>query len=234
MSLSNEMVDVLTYIEQIFWEDNKDVPTNEKIAEATRVSLSSIEGYWKNPDFRAALNARGIVFSNDADSGRALTYEQLVVANMLMNIQDRRSLREKLQQHLPNVTPALVSTWMRQPAFQNHLRKRGETLYAGADSSAYLGLVKAIDGGDLKAIQLFFEMRGIYSPRVTHDVNVQSILARVIEIISVRVGDAATIQLIAEDIESLLVSPAQAQLVQEISTGTIQTSSSVAPTNLSI
>lgn len=203
MSLSQEMIDTLVYIEQVWWEDNKAVPTNEKIAEATGVSLNTITGYWKNPDFRAALNARGIAFANESD-GKALTYEQLTVANMLMNVQDRRSLREKLKAAEGlNVTPAQVAVWMRQPAFQQHLRRRGEALYEGADSSAYMALVKAIDGGDLKAVQLFFEMKGIYTPRQTVDVNVHAILSRVVEIISIHVADPAILQAIAQDLEQI-------------------------------
>ncbi len=204
MSLSNEMVDVLTYIEQVWWEDNKSMPTNEKIAEATGVGLQTIKGYWQSADFRAALNHRGVSFYNDPDAGKALTYEQLLVANMLLNIQDRRSLREKLGAADIGVTPAQVGAWMRQPAFQEHLRKRSENLYQGADGAAYVALVKAIDNGDLKAVQLFFEMKGIYTPRSQVDVNIHAILARVVEIISIHVSDQATLEAIAGDLEGLV------------------------------
>lgn len=213
MSLSNEMVDVLTYVEQVWWEDNQIIPTDEKIAEMTGVSLQSIKGYWKNPDFRAALNARGVTFANEADGGKALTYAQLQVANMLMNIMDKRSLREKLQAaNLPDVTPAKVGAWMRQPAFQEHLRKRANALFGDADVSANIALVKAIDGGDLKAVQLYMEMTGRYSPRSTVDVNVHSIIARVVEIISIHVREPATLEAIATDLESLMQGGSQAAL----------------------
>lgn len=212
MSLSEEMIDVLTYIEQLWWEDNQQVPTNERISEVTGVSLQTIKGYWTNSDFRAALAARGVSFANTLDPhARALTYHQLMVANMLMNVHDRRSMREKLKA-IPGVeiTPAKVQAWMRQPAFQDHLRRRGETLFAGADHSAYLALVQAIDGGDLKAVQLFFEMKGIYTPRSSVEVNVHSVIARVVEVIQVHVKDPATLQAIAEGIEDVLAGNAPA------------------------
>jgi hypothetical protein len=213
MSLSNEMVDVLTYIEQIWWEDNQTVPTDEKIAEVIGVSLQSVKNYWKNPDFRSALNARGVTFANDSDGGKALTYAQLQVANMLMNIMDKRSLREKLQAaSLPGVTPAQVGAWMRQPAFQDHLRKRANALFGDADVSANLALVKAIDGGDLKAVQLYMEMTGRYTPKSNVDVNVMSIIARVVEIVSIHVREPATLEAIANDLESLMQGGSQAAL----------------------
>lgn len=204
MSLSNEMIDVLTFIEQVWWENNKTVPTDERIAEATEVGLQTVKNYWKNPDFRAALNARGVSFANDADAGKALTYAQLQVANMLMNIMDKRSLREKLQSaQLPGVTPAQVGAWMRQPAFQEHLRRRAQDLYEGADVSANLALVRAIDAGDLKAVQLFMEMTGRYTPRSTVDVNIHAVLARIVEIVSIHVRDPAILEAIARDMEAL-------------------------------
>lgn len=204
MSLSNEMIDVLTFIEQIWWENNQTVPTDEKIAEATGVGLQTVKNYWKNSDFRAALNVRGVSFANELSAGKALTYAQLQVANMLMNIMDKRSLREKLQTaQLPGVTPAQVGAWMRQPAFQEHLRRRAQDLYEGADVSANIALVKAIDSGDLKAVQLFMEMTGRYTPRSTVDVNIHAVLARVVEIVSMHVRDPAILEAIAVDMEAL-------------------------------
>ncbi len=204
MSLSNEMVDVLTYIEQMWWEDNGTVPTNEAISEATGIGLQTVKGYWTNPDFRAALQHRGVSFKNDPDAGKALTYDQLMVANMLLNIMDKRSLREKLQASGINATPAQVGSWMRQPAFQAHLRKRSQNLFEDADTAANIALVKAIDAGDLKAVQLLFEMTGRYTPRQVHEINVHAVLARVIEIISIRVKDPAIVADIAGDIDALL------------------------------
>jgi hypothetical protein len=214
MSLSDSMIDVLTYIEQVWWEDNKSVPTDEKIAEATGVGLQTIKGYWKDSNFRAALNARGVTFVNEMTSGKALSYAQLQVANMLMNIMDKRSLREKLQAaNLPGVTPAQVGAWMRQPAFQAHLRRRAQVLYDDADVSANLALVKAIDAGDLKAVQLFLEMTGRYTPRSTVDVNIHAVLARVVEIVSIHVRDPAILEAIAHDMENLELGKPQAIVV---------------------
>lgn len=203
-SLSNKMVDVITYIEQMWWEDNGTVPTNEKVAEETGVALSTIADYWKDETFRVALSARGITFDNRPDS-KALTMKQLQVANMMMNTLDRRSMREKLKE--AGILPQELAGWMRSPAFQEHLRRRGENLFQGADPAAYKGLVSAVEAGDLKAIQLFFEMRGIYNPKLQVSLDLNVIFIRIIEIISKHVTDPATLNAIAVEMESLASGP---------------------------
>lgn len=201
--LSNEMIDVLTYIEQCWWETQQ-IPTNEKIHEETDVSLVSIQSYWKNDQFRVTLGAKGIKFDGKKDS-KALTMQQLLVANMIMNTTDRRSMREKLKPF--EIDPQTVNAWMRQPAFQEHLRKRAASIYENVDTQAYVGLVRAVESGDLKAIQLLFEMKGIYSPKLDLGMDIRVVVARVVEIISIHVKDPATLQLIADDIERVIAPP---------------------------
>lgn len=204
MSLSMQAVDVMIYIEQIYHESG-DVPTNEKLAEVTGVGLDTIRNYWQNEDFRKALQARGIVADCITDT-KALTYAQLMMANMLMNPTDKRSLRDKVKD--PSVaafdlTVQQVQGWMRSGFFQDHLRKRGQALYAGAEPAAYKNFVSAIEAGDQKAITQYFEMKGIYNPRVNIEVNVSMILARIVEIVTRHVKDPVTLQCIATELDGL-------------------------------
>ncbi len=202
--LSNEQVDVLTFLEQKFWEDGM-IPTNEAAAEETGVSLVSIKRYWQDDLFRTALQARGVSQDNRPDK-KALTMMQLMAANAMMNLWDRRSMREKCKEL--KITPAELAGWMRQPAFQEHLKKRAATILDTAEPAAHRGLVQAIEAGDLKAITLFYEMKGIYNPRLQVDVNVSVVLTRVVEIVSKHVTDPAILMAIATDIEALEGGPA--------------------------
>ena len=212
MPLSDTMINVLVFIEQCWWEEGA-IPTNEAVIQNVEVSLPTLTRYWQDDDFRRALSARGIKFDGKSES-KALTLIQLTVANMLMNTLDKRSLREKLKEPImgEQITPMQVNSWMRQPAFQEHMRRRAETLFQGSDAFAYKGLVSAMESGDLKAIQLFFEMRGIYNPKVTHDVNVTVLLTRLVEIVSLHVKDPVTLAAIAADIEALTQVPNQGAL----------------------
>lgn len=211
MSLSRSMVEVLTWMEQVFWEDGK-VPTNEAIAEAINVRVETIRTYWEHEEFRIAAAARGIDSNNVlAVNPRALTMEQLLVANLLLNVHDRRSMREKLKDGAIsslNISPQKVAAWMRQPAFQDHLRKRALETFKGAEPLAYRELVRAIESGDMKAVQLYFEMTGIYNPRLQVDVNINVVISRVVEIIQRHVQDPVILAAIAEDVEALEIGSA--------------------------
>lgn len=209
MALSNQMIDVLTFIEQVFYEKGQ-LPTDELVIQECEIAPSTLTAYWKSDDFRLALGARGISLNNIKDR-KTLTYIQLKVANMLMNTLDKRSMREKLKdlkdRDGTDVSVTQVNAWMRQPAFQDHMTQRGKGLFDGAEGTAYRGLVGLVEQGDLRAIQLYFEMRGIYNPRVQHEIKIDVVLIRVVEIISTYVRDPAILDAIAHDIEALVAPP---------------------------
>lgn len=219
-ALSNDMIDVLTFIEQMYWEEGS-IPTDERVAEQTGIRLETLRDYWKRDEFRIALTSRGVDFVNLLDPNpRALTMQQLMVANAIMSIHDKRSMREKCKQL--NISVQQVNAWMRQPAFQEHLRKRAEALYNGAEPIAYAEMVKAIEGGSESMIKFFFEMKGIYNPRVVHEVNITSVLIRVVEIVGKHVRDPAIMQAIGEEIESLDLTGSPQALPSPLPVGSIR------------
>lgn len=199
IQLTNGQLRALTYIEQVFWEHGS-IPTVEKISEATGVSEHSIKEYWKVDNFRKALGIRGVDF-NPERSNHVLTATQLALANMLMNTTDQRSTREKLKEI--NVSTQQYNAWLRQAAFRDHLAKRGEELFKSSDHVAYKSLTSAVGAGDVTALKLFFEMRGIYNPKVDVNVNVTTLLIQVVEIIARHVTDPLTLSNIADDLESI-------------------------------
>ena len=211
MGMTSYMVDALTFIEQIYFEEGQ-VPTPLAVAEACGLQEATVEGYWKNVDFRNAVQARGIPLAGK-ETTRALTYEQLMMANMLMNPADRRSLRQKIEDPSVaayNLTVQQVNGWLRSKTFKDHLQKRSEALFGNAEPAAYKNFVAAIESGDQKAIALYFEMRGIYNPRLQVDVNISTILVRVVEIVSKHVRDPAILAAIAEEMDGLDVGAAAA------------------------
>lgn len=204
MSLSSTMVEGLTFIEQVYYEEGK-VPSEDAIAEVVGVRVVTVQGWWKNDVFCNAVMARGIPLAGK-EATRALTYEQLLMANMLMNPEDRRSLRAKCQDPAVaayNITPQQVYGWMRSKTFKDHMEKRAKALFGQAEPAAYKNFVSHIESGDLKAIQLYFEMTGVYNPRLQVDVNISAILVRIVEIVSKYVKDPDTLAAIAEEMDGL-------------------------------
>lgn len=204
VTISGEELDAIAAYDQLFWEHGH-LPTVEKVAEKTGIRQATIEKYWKKDSFRNALIARGL----DLDQNRAaglLSIEQLNLANMLLNSHDTRSVREKLKE--AGVTSQKYHAWLRTPAFRDYLAMRGEQLFKSVDHEAYESLIGAVRGGDTRAIQLFFEMRGIYNPKMQIDINVNALLVSIVEVVSRHVRDPQTLQAIANDLESLNVGQA--------------------------
>ncbi|MGI8407908.1 MAG: hypothetical protein ACR2L3_05300 [Actinomycetota bacterium] len=204
MAITNTMLEGLIFVEQVYYEEGA-VPTDEAISDAIGVRVETANSWWKNQDFRNAVQARGIPFAGQ-EKTRALTYEQLLFANMMMNPYDKRSIREKIKDpslEAYNLSPQQVNAWMRSKTFKDHLAKRARGLFEGAEASAYRNFVQAIESGDQKAITMYFEMTGIYNPRLQVDVNISSILVKVIEIVSTHVRDPAILASIAEDMDRL-------------------------------
>lgn len=190
---------MLCYIEQKFWETGY-IPTNEVIQRELRLDSKTIDRAWKKDTFREAIISRGIDLKGK-ESGKVLTPTQLMLANLLLNAHDTRSVREKIASI--NVSSQQYHAWKRQPAFAEYLRKRAEAVFSAADSTAYTKLVEAVEEGDTNALKLFFEMRGIHNPRVQVDVNIQGVMVRVVEIISKHVQDPLVLDAIANEMAML-------------------------------
>lgn len=199
MSLTDNEIRIVSLIEQRFWETGY-LATNETVAQDLKIGVQLITKAWKKPEFRQALIARGVDLDTDATAG-VLTPVQIVLANMLLNAHDKRSIREKLE--TVNVTSQQYNAWMRQPAFSQYLRLRAEKAFAGHDHVAYTTLMKAIEDGDVTATMKFFEMRGIYNPKVQVEVNVEQVIVYLVEIVARHVTDPNVLQAIAEDIERI-------------------------------
>lgn len=195
---------IITFIDQKFWETGS-IPTNQVILDhfvnygLGYLTEKELKKMWDKPEFRSALASRGVrVPGNDEIEG-AVTPQQSLAASVMMNIHDKRSVREKLKE--VGVTTQRWQGWLREPAFQNYLKKRAEALYQGADAAAYRQLVAKIEEGDFNALKLHFEMRGIHNPKVDINVNIQQVLVHVVEIVSKHVGDPEILEAIANDLE---------------------------------
>jgi len=206
-TLTANEVRILNYVEQVFWETGL-CPSPERIAEDLNTSQRSINVAFSNETFRTQLAARGIDPEGLVTVGKciketkALSAKQIVTANLMLNLHDKRSEREKLQKL--EVSSQQYHAWLRQPAFVEFLRKRGEALFSSSDFHAYKSLVNNVKAGDNKSLELFFRMRGIYNPTVDININVQSVLVQVVEIVARHVKDPTILNAIANEIDSVI------------------------------
>lgn len=200
--LSDAEIRVLSYVEQLFWETGR-LPSQAAVVEgldplSSLKTRNLVKRAWEKERFQKALEDRGLEFKTDE---KVLSPKQIVLVNMLLNVGDKKSLRQKLE--LLKVTMIQYNAWLRDPAFHQYLTMRTEQLFNHSDHEAYKSLIEQVMNGDTQAMKLFFEMRGIYNPRVTVDINIETVVYRLVEIVGKHVRDPQVLQAIATEVEEL-------------------------------
>lgn len=199
MALTDIDIKILTLIDQRFWETGGLI-SDDLVSEELGVPKQTISKAWKKDEFRTALLARGVDLTPDS-SKNLLTPTQGILANLLFNIGDKRSVREKCESL--GVSTQQYTAWLRQPGFADYLRRRAESAFSSTDFQAYQSLSQLVAEKDIQGIKLFFEMRGIYNPKLQVEVNVEHVVVRVVEIITRHVHDPEILMAIAGEIEQL-------------------------------
>jgi Helix-turn-helix of insertion element transposase len=201
-SLTDSELSILAYVEQIYWETGR-IPTKEMVVEGLdpfglKGAKNKVAQAWNKPRFQSALEKRGLNFQSDS---KLLTPTQLLLVNMLLNVEDKKSLRQKLE--TLGINMAKYQTWLRDPAFHSYLTMRTEQLFENSDHDAYKSMIQAVMRGDTQAMKLFFEMRGIWSPKLEINVNIESVIYRVVEVVGKHVKDPLILNAIADEVEQL-------------------------------
>lgn len=198
IKLTERQIECLVYIEQIFFLEGA-IPTKAKISEVFGVTEQTAKKWLESPEFKYILTSKGII--STARTG-VLTAPQMQIVNRLLNLGDRRSEREKCAE--AGISIQQLAAWRRDKTFMDYMQKRAEAMFKNSDDIAYLNVIRNMSGGDLSAAKFYFEMTGKYQPSMRLDVNVDMILARVIEILQVRVKDPQVLEAIASDFDSLM------------------------------
>lgn len=197
--LTETQVEALNFIEQIYTIEGL-VPSADLLAEKFGVGVATAQKWLSSEEFDYLLTNKGITVKRTEG---VLTTQQLAIANMIMNLNDGRSKRQKCEQ--VGITPQKLAVWMRDPTFKDYLRQRSTAMFGDADSDAYLNILRNIERGDLNAAKLYMEMTGKYTPASKREgPNLQAFVAGLIEILQARIGDPELLMVIAGDIEALM------------------------------
>jgi hypothetical protein len=203
MPLTTKQYEVLNFIEQTWLLDGY-IPTKEVVTKRRICSDKFYDECYRDTEFREALAQRGVSFSSAENP--ALSPEQLAVANVLLDRFDGRSRKKKLADM--GVATQTLNGWMRDPAFREYYTKRAETQFGDAMPDVITAHIDQAERGDMKAIQLYYEMMGRYSPRqVNVDINMDYIMVRVIEAIQKHVTNPDQIVAVAEELAAISGGP---------------------------
>lgn len=202
--LTDVQLQLLNFCEQ-YWFQHSTVPSEDYCAE-NGLDRKFYQKCFKSKNFREALLARGVLIrgvtvGNDPFTKMsALTEEQLTVANVLLDRNDNRSRKKKLQDL--QVSSAQLNSWYRDPAFQHYMRERTEGMLGESGAvEADLALLDSLRDGDLSAVKYFNEFTGRYRPnQATDSVDVKQLLQLFIEVIQKHVTSTDQQVLIARDL----------------------------------
>lgn len=200
ITLTQLQLDAIHYIEQV-WFIDRSIPTAERIAEAVNVTLQTVKKWLESEKFNYILQYKGI--KTPSPSG-VLSAQQLMLVNALLNVSDKRSERQKLEEC--GVTPQRYAAWRKDPGFLDYMHKRAEQLFQDSGDVAYMSLLRNMQSGNLQATKLYLEMTGKYqsSSRLDVNFNLENFLVKLIEVLQARIKDPQLLEQLAQDIEAMM------------------------------
>jgi hypothetical protein len=152
-----------------------------------------------DPRIMAHLSAeRGITVDEPSES---LTAEQLVLANTLLDLSDKRTERQKLQ--ALGIPSAKYTAWKRDPGFAAYMRERAELALGDALPDIHMALIDTAKRGDISGIKLAYEITGRFNSKSANEVNIELLLLKIIEILQRHVDNPVILQNIAGDLSLL-------------------------------
>lgn len=189
---------VIAHCKQKFWE-NGEVPTVEEIAKELEITVEEATRYRVRKNVVDALAA----FYVPAERDPRLTPKQIVWVNMLLNIEDPRSLRKKADDL--GITIQEHNAWMKNKKFATHLQKRAFDLFGREKWQVFLSVLQSARHGDVQAQKLYLELTGDYVPqsKLNVKIDVQGTVGLLIEVIQ-RHCSAEQVAAIANEFDSVL------------------------------
>lgn len=176
------------------------------------IEYSRVRDLLGNEVVTAMLSNRGIEKPEDIDS--KLTPEQLAAANTILNPYDKRSKAQKLISL--GIEPARFHGWMNGKVFKEYMRVRSEELFEEGMPLAHISLLKEVEKGNVKAIELFYQVSGRYTGVNSAEMqNVTLLLGRLLEAIQMEVTDQDTVRRIGDRFQSIVTGGTTAPPVGE-------------------
>lgn len=207
--MSKEEWDVLCFIDEHHMKHSK-FPTLKNIASKTGTTQTRVAEILKNPVVQKSLESRGIDW-RPVSSDR-LTGEQIATIQTLLDISDKRSIKEKLKSL--GVTQAKYYGWKKSHAFMEAYRGAAEALYGEALPEVHQSVIQEAVSGSYQHQKLMLAISGRWDERKQeNEFNIRQVLMKVLEIIQTHVSDAETLQAIAGEFETLL-SPERPAITQ--------------------
>lgn len=92
--------------------------------------------------------------------------KQIKIAELLLNPEDRRSKTEKMKE--ADVSRKCFYSWMKDRRFIDYLNDQLDQYTDGELADIWRSLINQAKKGNIPAIKLYFEMKGLYVEKLEH------------------------------------------------------------------
>ena len=185
---------------------------NELVSSWEDFDKKTIAKIWTTPEFKAALEIRGIKF----DVKQGLTAEQLYAIQILQDPTDRRTTKTKLE--AVGIPIGKYRAWMRNPVFARAMNEQAEHNLGDSVQMALNKLVANAEAGDQRAIEKILEISGRWNPQQQEVQNARTVVMTMMEILQEELaGDTDRLDRILQRLRGKMTSLTIVQSLKELS-----------------
>lgn len=188
--------------------------TADLAMERYKLDPAQYRAFMSKASVQRAVGERGInttapLEGSQAWRNSALSGQQIVVADTMLDLLDQRSYKKKLQDL--GVTSRQWQAWLKEPEFARYLDENTQSVLKNGQHEAALAIMDGVSRGDAKMLSLYLEYTGRFVPKASNALNPVSdaidakrILQSVVEIVIDEVEDHATASRIADRLKTLM------------------------------
>lgn len=193
------------------WHTKGEIPSMEILSRKLKLQPEELKVIFSNKAFQTGWEVRGMPWElEDSDVGiglkatdHQLTAEQISVANVMLNVMDPRSPKQRLREM--GINPITYASWGKQKAFIDYVTNKGEELFGQHMGDVHRALTNEAVNGNMAAIKFWYEISGRHdSAKTVEAMNIRFVMERVIHVIQRYVKDPRQLEAIAHDFDEIL------------------------------
>lgn len=199
----------LLWFYEFYWLRYAKSPSIDDILGGVELSPARIRKYTNSDSFHLRLQLRGIPWPDGwLDTAEAevvsakLTPIQMVALGILSDPTSRGSLKSKLERI--GVSYSQYRNWMNNTEFAKAMNQIGEKMVVDNIATVHQSLVGKAQAGDVQAMKLFYEVSGRHDPMRQQSLDLNRIVALLLEVITRNVTDIGTLTRIQDEFDSAL------------------------------
>lgn len=161
------------------------------VSERSSLNTNRISLIFAAPEFKTALQVRGVVTTPNA----GITAEQDYALQIVLDTSDGLTFGRKLQK--AGVSNSKWQAWLKNPLFASHYQRVSDGLL-NDNKPGMIQLAMKAGEGDLAAIKFMWEVNRFHNPQVQQQVDVMVMMNRIMEVLARNVEPAQLAKIATE------------------------------------